>query len=737
MFLLKQSVHILQTYRFTHMAVKDRLLFEFDQMSFCLAELHLWSFRNSLHVPDTDIGTYQLYEKGEPASPTDQHYYNEKQQFADSRGYPWFLSNRRPEKLRDALKELEELLQSCPVMSVRWRSKQCCQMLLRSGVLVTLILGGAQVERVAIDRTLVGRLPADTISDAVIGDRFLLFSLMERSQVCQVYLNRKNQSSPEPARHMEKLTAAEIKVSVMDIPGGGRRMERRMGLNRTQDVAVCWWPLCNEEVRPWSPIPSAADRVNLVLLACSDTPGLTVLSSVRTDGNPIDCRFSLTQPYHVLTVELHHEAKHSTSGLHEEAQPPDVQTCVYESAHGRLQHLSSTPLSLTSKPITCSRDPLERWVLLGLQDCSLVLFDPQTGLTQWATCSMVPTVLAWHPSGALLMVGGGQGELQCFDMGLSPLPLRLVSEELVPSSAGPSLQLSHHMKTSEGLEGIQWAYCPISQGNEGLEAHDLLLLRFHEGPLAALKLRLGVFNGAQLGPGDLVQHRLRCEEVDAALGILGNMDWAMMGAECYRSLISITDHLLRKPLDQQTEDQLESALGLFYAPCRPLSNTVILEYRDPISRYARRFFHHLLRHQRFEKAFLLAVDIGARDLFMDLHYVAADKGEVVLAAVAKKKANEIDAEAQTSAKDECQSAYGEQSGVKLPTTSSDRHVHHPKHWSTASRAAETSTSEAMDDLSNTLSQRTWPWKHTEINLVDQNTQVPEEGKLKVIHFGLV
>ncbi|XP_042629322.1 WD repeat-containing and planar cell polarity effector protein fritz homolog [Cyprinus carpio] len=125
-------------------------------MSFCLAELYLWSFRNSLQVPDTDIGTYQLYEKGEPASPTDQHYYNEKQQFADSRGYPWFLSNRRPEKLRDALMELEELLQSCPVMSVRWRSKQCCQLLLRSGVLVTLILGGAQVERVAIDRTLVG-----------------------------------------------------------------------------------------------------------------------------------------------------------------------------------------------------------------------------------------------------------------------------------------------------------------------------------------------------------------------------------------------------------------------------------------------------------------------------------------------------------------------------------------------------------------------------------------------------
>lgn len=57
------------------------------------------------------------------------------------------------------------------------------------------------------------------------------------------------------------------------------------------------------------------------------------------------------------------------------------------------------------------------------------------------------------------------------------------------------------------------------------------------------------------------------------------------------------------------------------------------------------FFHHLLRHERFEKAFLLAVDLEARDLFMDLHYVASDKGEVVLADVAKRKANEIEAQA--------------------------------------------------------------------------------------------
>lgn len=41
--------------------------------------------------------------------------------------------------------------------------------------------------------------------------------------------------------------------------------------------------------------------------------------------------------------------------------------------------------------------------------------------------------------------------------------------------------------------------------------------------------------------------------------------------------------------------QLEAALGVFYAPPAPLSDTVILEYKEAICKYARRFFHHLLR----------------------------------------------------------------------------------------------------------------------------------------------
>ncbi|XP_022528495.2 WD repeat-containing and planar cell polarity effector protein fritz homolog isoform X2 [Astyanax mexicanus] len=660
-------------------------------MAFCLAELNLWSSKSSLHVQDTDVGTFLFYEKGEPVFPTDKHYYNEKQHFTESRGHSWLLSNRRPEKLRDALKELEELLQANSCVCTKWRTKQCCQMLLSSGVLVTLTVGGAQLERVTIDKTLVGRLPADTISHAVIGDRYLLLSLVEKTQVCQVYLGRRGQTSPElSARRGEKLSPAEIKV----------------------------------------------------------------MNSIRTDSDLLDCCFSLTQPYHILTIELHKEARGPTAELREESRLLVVEACVYECARGRLQQLSSTPLPLSSVPVSWCRDPTERWLLLGLQDSSVVLLHPESGVSVQAACPMPPSLLAWHPSGGLMVVAGGQGEVQCFDLGLSLLPVRLMSEEEDgPGRAGASLQLGRHMKVSGGLEGIEWAHSPVSQNAEGLDVHNLLLLRFHGGPLAALRLKLGVLNGGQLWPGEVLQHRLCCEEVDAALGILGNMDWCMMGADCYRALISVADHLLRKALDERTEGQLEAALGMFYSPSRSLTDTVILEYRDPLSRYARRFFHHLLRHQRFEKAFLLALDIGARDLFMDLHYVARDSGEVVLASVAKKKAQELDMEENTTSDPDDSKSRGRTTDTPTPKEwPSNTHRKPPlpsAEGVSSSQISKTTVSRTgsrvkvdreMDEcLAETMSkQANLPWNQIDVTLVSSEDQVSENtGKLKLIHLGLV
>ncbi|XP_045926105.1 WD repeat-containing and planar cell polarity effector protein fritz homolog isoform X3 [Micropterus dolomieu] len=580
---------------------------------------------------DTDIGTYQYYDKGEPANLLEHHYYIEKLHFCEARGHSWTPRNRRPEKLRDSLKELEELLQTNTCVHTRWRNKHCCQVMLSSGVLVTLTLNGPQLEQVYLDRTLVGRLPANTVTDAVLSDRLILLSFLEQSQVAAVYLNQKNQDSPETGKRRDKLSPSEIKVVCVDVSGRGRRLHRRVGLNRLQDVVLCWWnlDLPGDELWPWT--PTKTDRNNLVLLSCSPSEGLKVLSAVRTEGNPLDCRFSLLQPYQLLTVEL----PAGPQGFREGSW---ADTCVYECARQRLHRLSVTRIPLPSHPVSCSRHPSETKLVLGLSDSSLVLYDQRRGVSLLASCPVTSTLLTWHPAGAVVMAGGGQGELMCFDVGLAPIKMALVAEEVASAA---TLRLSQHLRCSGGLEGLQWG-TGLEGGPEGT---DILMLVFHGGPLAALRFKLGALTGGQMGSGELLQQRLRCGQVRDALGILEAMDWSIMGDECYRGLSSVTNHLLRLELNAEREAQLEAALGVFYAPPTPLSDMVILEYREPISKYARRFFHHLLRHERFEKAFLLAVDLEARDLFMDLHYVASDKGEVVLADVAKRKANEIEAQA--------------------------------------------------------------------------------------------
>ncbi|XP_047198310.1 WD repeat-containing and planar cell polarity effector protein fritz homolog isoform X1 [Hippoglossus stenolepis] len=614
-------------------------------MAFCLAELHLWSTKSALQVKDTDIGTYQYHDKGEPAISLEHHYYNEKLQFSDARGYSWTPRNHRPEKLRDSLKELEELLQTNTCVHTRWRNKNCCQLMLRSGVLVTLNLSGPQLKQVCIDRTLVGRLPANTITDAVLCDRLILLSFLDQNQVAAVYLNKKNQDAPDSGRRTDKLSPSEIKVVSVEVGSRGCRLHRRVALNRLQDVALCWWKLdeAGEELWPWS--PTDTHRNNLVLLSCSPTEGLKVLSSVRTEGHPLDCGFSLLQPYQLLTVELPSRPQGTEEGSR-------ADSCVYECARGRLHRLSVTRIPLPSQPVTCSRHPLETTLLLGLSDSSLVLYDQRRGVSLLAPCPVPPNLLAWHPAGAVVVVGGGQGELVCFDVGLAPVNMALVAEEVASAA---TLRLAQHLRCSGGLEGLQWA-TGLDGGPEGT---DMLMLAFHDGPLAVLRFRLGALTGGQMGPGELLQQRLLCGQVREALGILESMDWSIMGDQCYRCLSSVTNYLLRLELNAEREAQLEAALGVFYSPPAPLSDTLILDYREPISKYARRFFHHLLRHQRFEKAFLLAVDLEDRDLFMDLHYVAGDKGELVLADVAKRKANEIEAQADAGSEDVLGSSLGD------------------------------------------------------------------------------
>ncbi|NWW70146.1 FRITZ protein, partial [Climacteris rufus] len=508
-------------------------------------------------------------------------------------------------------------------------------LLFHSGVLVSLSLSGPQLEKVVIDRSLVGKLISDTISDAILTDNFIILSFEDHNQLCFIQFT-KTMDSSDVNKRLEKLSGLDFKISYVDILGPeGRRMKRHLAINSLQDMAICWWSATSDGAWPWSPISCERDRANLLLLGCAHGK-LEVLSSVRTEWEPLDARWSARQPRQVLTVERSLSA----------AGEPMADSCAYKCGQSGLQCAALTRVPLPARALSCCRDGTEDKLVLGCEDSSVVLYSAHSQVTLLARAELLPAVISCHPSGALLVVGGSQGELQLFDTALSPLKIQLLAQDYSPEA---TLQFSKHCEVPTSLIQIQWAAPPVSLPSpDSTDIHDLLLVRFDKGPLGVLHFKLGVMTRGQLGLVEIIHQYIRYEEIQEAINVLSTMNWNTMGPQCYICLSAICNHLLKQKLTPDREAQLEASLGTFYAPTRPLLDRTVLEYRDPISRYARRFFHHLLRYQRFEKAFLLAVDIGARDLFMDIHYLALDKGELALAEVAKRKANDIDAESITT-----------------------------------------------------------------------------------------
>lgn len=77
----------------------------------------------------------------------------------------------------------------------------------------------------------------------------------------------------------------------------------------------------------------------------------------------------------------------------------------------------------------------------------------------------------------------------CFDVGLAPVGIALVAEEVASAA---TLRLAQHLRCCGGLQGLQWG-TSLEGGPEGT---DILMLAFHGGPLAALRFRLGGYNNS-------------------------------------------------------------------------------------------------------------------------------------------------------------------------------------------------------------------------------------------------
>ncbi|BFZ08000.1 hypothetical protein BsWGS_11039 [Bradybaena similaris] len=598
-------------------------------MASCMCELYLWSLK-SHSIPDNLIGVHCYHDKGEQVNFTEQPYYEEKREFDIGRGITWMPRNKRPERLRDSIKEVEELFSQYNCLQIRWRNRQVLQVVLSNACVVTFVISGhcGDIDRIYIDKSLVGKLSSDTICDAYLTDQFFIASHHHISRVDFAYFTKRPPLS-EAVKRLDKLSSWEPKVTQIEIPGPkGRRLERYFSMNTVQDMMLVWWSMESGEAWPWSPMSNEKERSNMSILSIHG-PMIDVLAYTKTESDPLFAQFSCLQPHRIFTLEQQIKGHGEVT----------ARSCTYEVIRGQIQTAAVVNITLKSTIVCHSRSPGEDRLILGLSDASLVMYDDNRKVTVLIRASVPPARIVWHPGGALLVVASSRGDIQLFDKALSPLGIQLVSEE---TSTEKYLRLGKYIRMPVTLKDISW--CPFSPHSCEFvtSSQDALFIAFSRGPIGLLQFHLGVRSQGRFSCVEIVREYIKHKQIDEAVSLLSSMNWDVEGQMCYSGLSAVMNYLLRIPLNAEREDQIQTALATFYAPKPPISEATILEYRDAVSQLARRFFHHLLRYVRFDKAFLLAVDIGARDLFMDIHYMAADKGEAALAEVAKRKAHQIE-----------------------------------------------------------------------------------------------
>ncbi|XP_028405974.1 WD repeat-containing and planar cell polarity effector protein fritz homolog [Dendronephthya gigantea] len=595
------------------------------------AHLHAWSLRR-LVVKNYDLGVHVYHDK--TTGVKDDMYSLSRQKWEESRGVLWTLRNKRPERLKDCLTEVEDLIQAFQIVQVNWISARFVQILLSNCALVSFMVAknSGDVEKIFIDKSLCGKI-TDKIDAGIWAEDFMLLSFCDKPKLCCINFAR---NLPTDFRRLEKLVALDMKATFIDLPGqSGRRLNRCLSLNTRKDMVSVWWSLASEEAWPWSPVAGDRARANVVIVRVKGGK-FDDLAYLRTDCDPIYVSFSSQNPNHILTIE----STPKNEGDH------TVDSCVYEFNKNAVKRDSAVSIPLKAAVTCLAWNKAEDKLLMGCKDKTLILYDCHRLVTQIRNIRFIPSRVSWHPAGSVIFIFSSQGDIQVFDMALAPLRFQLATERPSSDSQVFMFQMSEYFRGIK-LSHAEWSCdSPLNSVMDGdVSCNDNLFMVFQDGSLLCnLRVELGSLSLGRLGPQELIEEYIKHDQAEQAVNFVNSINWNADGNSCFVCLSAVMNYLLKSPLTDDREVLLEETLGCFYTPSRPINDVVVLQYRDPLSRYSRRFFYHLLRHKKFQKAFMLAVDIGAGDLFMDIHFVALDAGNISLAENAKNKALEIDSE---------------------------------------------------------------------------------------------
>ncbi|KAL6439873.1 hypothetical protein ACFW04_004118 [Cataglyphis niger] len=528
--------------------------------------------------------------------------------------------NKKGNKLKHSIKYLEDQLRDNSVIYCQWYNDSVAQLMLSNGLLVQIqvCLFSGDIREIHFDKYLVGKL-SEHVSDVIITKNHLV-CIYNDNLVTLVYFTKAK------THVFDKINKLEPKLITTDLfVPNGRRLDKKIQVNKSADLILIWRKSTMNEVFPWSPAMKQYHRANMHLFRLTGTK-LELLCYIRTEFDPLCIMFDICDDNIIHSVEQKVSRKGEVT----------VEWRTYEvSRQNKLKRIAVISVSLPTHTSCVRFSPHQELLLLCCIDGTIMIYDQTKSTTTSIKAAFIPTLAAWHSDGIIFVVGNDRGQFQHFDITLTCIKSQTLNDETTPANI---LDLSPYFKNQHTLLHMEWnRKSDTNQIHYYNNNNALFLLLFERGPIGVIK----IIGGDTLSGDELVRRYLSDSRVDQATALLLSMNWDTQSHICMQSLNQILNYLFKLPLTMEREGLIQNALGSFHVPIKPISQTVEEEYGDEVRDLTRRFFYHLLRYRMFEKAFRLAIDLNDHDLFMDIHFYAVILNDMELATAAKEKAEKI------------------------------------------------------------------------------------------------
>ncbi|XP_076257346.1 WD repeat-containing and planar cell polarity effector protein fritz isoform X2 [Rhynchophorus ferrugineus] len=419
-----------------------------------LSEIHFWTTQEDVVVKDNDYGSFKYCLKNYV---TNNSYGQAKKQYAEQNGITYIPNNKRPEKLRDKLKELEEYLLHNKVIYYCWNNNKL-KLLLSTGLIVDLTIHNKTGDLLGItfEKQLSTKLQVNIICDGVLFD----------SQVICVCNDG----------HVLGFGGPWKEGWVLD--GGPRRK-----LHYYNEWLVVYGKAGVEHPQPWSPLAKDYQRANLHLYWIGiGEPEL--LAYKKTDGEPLLVIVSKKSNRTIIVIEQKVTQKEVSS---------------FELIANSLKRISVTSVPLQTQVSCCTLNDEEEQLLLGCIDGSLALLNRNRGLTRTVKAAFIATIAAWHPKGVVVAVANERGHLQYYDTALNCIKSQLFNEDYSPTIL---LDLSTYFNAQFSIVSINW----------GLKD---LIISLEQGPLCILTHIAGTLDFKALS-----MKYIKLEQIEKAIKLL-------------------------------------------------------------------------------------------------------------------------------------------------------------------------------------------------------------------------